>query len=359
MLCPVNKNFLRTSFVALSGFSFRDGGDTLWVPLAVHVIEKVAGEIPDERVGKQVQILNRDYAAAKIQFYLPRYGPGGVPTCGVTRTVSPLANHDWTSEEDTLKRSVYWPPDSFLNVWIVSWMPMQVIGYARALGDTVSLPGVVLLGDVVGEGPGLRSPYDKGRTAVHEIGHVFSLMHPFEGGCRGTTPATCAIEGDEICDTPPQRQAHYGCPSLSTNTCQEVPTDLPDPVTNFMGYVDDGCMTHFTPEQIWRMRLFLLAYGTILISEENKQARGFRATLSPSCGSLSALGSESVNASGQGREPLISGAKILGLYDSAGRLIWREGGEKLDMSTLSPGLYIAIVMRGGIVFSHRLAVGCP
>jgi hypothetical protein len=41
-----------------------------------------------------------------------------------------------------------------------------------------------------------------------------------------------------------------------------------------MGYVDDSCMTRFTPLQGQRMRTYLLTVGSALISPENQQARG-------------------------------------------------------------------------------------
>lgn len=280
--CPVNRAFLGPS---LPRASWRQAlTDTLRVPVVFHVISQdSAGWLPAYRLADQLTALNRDYEAAAIQFYLPRYGPKGEPTCGITWHVSPLAVHDWTTEEDTLKRLSLWPPDSFVNVWIVDEMVLNTIGYARALGDTAGIPGLVLIKSVVGNRTGVARPFDWGRTAVHEMGHVLSLLHPFEGGCVGTTPQTCATEGDEICDTPPQRQPAFGCPPLTTNTCTEVPTDLSDPVDNFMGYVDDSCMVRFTPEQTQRMRLYLGVRGATLISYANQQQRGWSTAVDSAC----------------------------------------------------------------------------
>ncbi|MDW8235132.1 MAG: zinc metalloprotease [Bacteroidia bacterium] len=342
--CPADKQFLHLSHPPFHRYELTQ--ETLWVPVVFHVIVPDSAKIiPYSRLVRQIEILNRDYAASRIQFYLPRYGPGGVATCGVTWMLSPLGNHDWTVEEDTLKKSRYWPPDSFLNIWIVHSMPMQVIGYARSLDDPESLPGVVLVSYVVGEGPGTQYPYHKGRTAVHEVGHVFSLLHPFEGGCRGTTPATCAIEGDQICDTPPQRDAAYDCPSVPPNTCTETPTDQPDPVYNFMGYADDSCMTHFTPLQILRMRTFLTGRGASLISSTNHQQRGGPAT-STQCANLLFVAQPSRPAP---RLVLHSHAyhiegvtphRIL-LYDWTGRcLLEQVGASSLSLHEIPQGSFI-------------------
>ncbi|MCS7154072.1 MAG: hypothetical protein NZ989_09050, partial [Bacteroidia bacterium] len=119
-LCPVDKAFLRLAApVSLSSQRLYSSEDTLWVPLAIHIIEQQPDEFPLHRIGAQLRALNRDFAPAKIQFYLPRYGPNGEPTCGITRSVSPLASHDWSTQEDSLKNFIFWNPDSFLNIWIV------------------------------------------------------------------------------------------------------------------------------------------------------------------------------------------------------------------------------------------------
>lgn len=357
-LCPVDKAFLRSAAsIPLSIQRLNSSGDTLWVPLAIHIVERQPGEFPLHRIGAQLRALNRDFAPAKIQFYLPRYGPNGEPTCGVTRSVSPLASHDWSTQEDSLKNLISWNPDSFLNVWIVSSMSMQVIGYARALGDTESKPGVVLAMEVVGDGEGVRHPYDRGRTAVHEIGHVFSLLHPFEGGCRGMTPQTCATEGDEICDTPPQRQAYYGCPNPAPNTCNETPIDLPDPVYNYMGYADDSCMNYFTPEQIARMRTFLQNRGAVLISIENQQARGRLEPMNPSCAAITTLAAsqgQEVSFARKGSTIIVKNAAHILIYDAAGRLVHQTQGEVVSLEGLPPGLYYLHAVVEGRLFTHKV-----
>ncbi|MCX8112251.1 MAG: zinc metalloprotease [Bacteroidia bacterium] len=360
--CPVDKTFLRIPS-SFSGLVFRSypedhSEDTLWVPVVVHVIESYANEIPSERVGAQLRALNRDFAPARIQFYLPRYGPSGEPTCGLTRTVSPLSSHDWSTEEDTLKNLIYWAPDSFLNIWVVRSMPMQVIGYARALNDPQAKAGIVLVAGVLGEGEGVRPPYDRGRTAVHEMGHVFSLYHPFEGGCRGMTPQTCAIEGDEICDTPPQRQATYGCPRTPPNTCQETPIDLPDPIHNFMGYVDDSCMTHFTPEQIARMRAFLRFHGSTLISQANQLARGRTTPFDHVCTELMGISTPFIappKLKRKGNTLFVEGAEELKVYDVAGRLLHQTRGDEICIDALPFGLYYLQVFKTGYPFTYTIA----
>ena len=295
------------------------------------------------RVLDQLYALNRDFRQAKIQFYLPAYGPSGEPTCGITWTLSHFgAAHDYRTEEDSLKSLIYWPTDSFINIWVVERTADNTIGYARALSDPVSLPGIVLVQAVTGNRAGTQWPFDWGRTATHEMGHVFSLLHPFEGGCAGLTPADCATAGDEICDTPAQRDPHYGCPSLgSKNTCIDQPTDAPDPVDNLMGYVDDSCMIRFTPIQIARMRAYLLTVGSVLISPENRSARG-NALQQTQCEAILALPRPTLPTPALSILPdriEATPPTLLILYDGMGRLI-RQGFGLLSTEGLAEGYYI-------------------
>lgn len=350
--CPVDRSFLRLP-VAWSTMRVQDGGDTLWVPVVFHLIASDSSRwLSASRVQDQLQALNRDFAQVKVQFYLPARGPQGQPTCGITWTLSALgAGHDYRTEEDTLKKLIFWPPDSFVNIWVVENMADNTIGYARALSDSASLPGIVLVQAVTGNRVGTQRPFDWGRTAVHEMGHVWSLLHPFEGGCAGLTPADCAIAGDEICDTPAQRGPHFGCPAPgSKNTCPDQPTDLPDPVDNLMGYVDDSCMTRFTPLQGQRMRTYLLTVGSALISPENQQAR--RNALQESfCEAILALPQPSRPTPTLSILPdrvEVTPPALLSLYDGMGRLL-RQGYGSLSTEGLSPGWYLVQLPTWGLV----------
>ncbi|MEN2993295.1 MAG: zinc metalloprotease [Bacteroidia bacterium] len=350
--CPVDRAFMRLRPLSETSALHRLSEDTLWIPLVVHLIaSNNQGFLPFSDVQRQVEILNRDYKSAKIQFYLARRGPNGTPTCGITYHVSStLADHNWETEEETLKRTTSWDPDSFLNIWVVENITDDIIGYARPLDDAEGLAGVVILASVFGEGPSKREPYDKGRTAVHEVGHVFSLYHPFEGGCVGTTPATCAVEGDEVCDTPPQREATYGCPNPAPNTCQEIPTDQPDPIDNFMGYVDDDCMRRFTAGQISRMRLFLGTHGQVLISPANQQVRGRNQSLPASCAATAALAAPSPSWRLQRKGSLFSleGPSAdyhLALWNLNGQLVRERLETPFSLEGLPPGLYVLQIRR--------------
>ncbi|KAL8948464.1 MAG: hypothetical protein Q9222_005352 [Ikaeria aurantiellina] len=93
-------------------------------------------------------------------------------------------------------------------------------------------------------GGGMQS-YDQGKTAVHEIGHWFGLMHTFQD-------ETCDAgdSGDMIDDTPQEATPTDGCPTAK-DSCPG--REGMDPVANYMDYSDDECMTAFSTGQSARM----------------------------------------------------------------------------------------------------------
>ena len=53
---------------------------------------------------------------------------------------------------------------------------------------------------------GVSPPFNKGRTATHELGHWFNLLHIWGDGNCGN---------DQVEDTPIQDNENYGCPVSS------------------------------------------------------------------------------------------------------------------------------------------------
>jgi len=115
-----------------------------------------------------------------------------------------------------------------------------------------------------------------GMTLPHELGHFFSLPHPFNGwdsdpysASKHGSPApeqspggattefadgsNCETAGDRICDTPAD-YLYFSQLNNTTCTYNEVMIDpkgdtlQPDP-TLIMGYFLDRCMNRFTPMQ--------------------------------------------------------------------------------------------------------------
>lgn len=88
--------------------------------------------------------------------------------------------------------------------------------------------------------------YNRGGTAIHEIGHWNGLLHTFQG-------ESCSADnaGDHISDTPQQSTPTDGCPSQK-DSCPDSPGL--DAIHDFMDYSSDVCYESFTPGQGLRMR---------------------------------------------------------------------------------------------------------
>lgn len=116
--------------------------------------------------------------------------------------------------------------------------------------------------------PGGETGFHLGITGVHEVGHYFGLYHTFENGC--------ANPGDEVDDTPYQMDANYGCPS-SNYSCGSN-----DDIGNFMDYMDDDCLDHFTTGQVDRMDWALNTYRPLLIGGGSNEPPTAVSLISPS-----------------------------------------------------------------------------
>jgi hypothetical protein len=246
------------------------------IPVVVHVIYNgqevgIAPNISDAQVQSQITVLNQDYSRTgpgfntnpvgvdtQIQFVLAQQDPNGRPTNGIDRVS--FAQDSWTTTEieNTLKPKTIWDPTQYLNLWTVLFTDSTFLGYAQfpeASGlsgisgtGNEKTDGVVIKYNAFGSGSGscflLKAPYNKGRTATHEIGHWLGLIHIWGDG------SDCAKNTDYCADTPVAKDPNYGCPT-GTDSCKSK-TGL-DMIENYMDYTDDSCMNTFTQNQKSRM----------------------------------------------------------------------------------------------------------
>ncbi|GHC94308.1 zinc metalloprotease [Nocardiopsis terrae] len=214
------------------------------VPVVVHVIsaEDGRGEVSDRRIREQVDVLNRAYRGGYA------VGSEGADTgfrfelSEITRTADDTWFDDFNRHRDTIRARLRQGGAETLNVYTAE-LGSGLLGYSTFPQDHSARPdqdGVVLAHDSLPGGG--RDRFDEGHTGTHEVGHWLGLFHTFQNGCRNP--------GDYVDDTPYEREAAPGCPK-GRDTCPERPGR--DPVTNFMNYSDDACMTHFTRGQARRM----------------------------------------------------------------------------------------------------------
>ncbi len=237
------------------------------IPVVVHIITHdngTTGDITDQMVQSQIDVLNEDYLAIPgtlgengtftgIRFVLASEDPNGDPTNGITRT----ANTNWYNDNDEsgFKSTLMWDPNRYLNFYTNN---TQYLGYAWFPQWSVGgwQDGIVVYYRSFGRNSPFF-PYNLGRTATHEVGHWLGLLHTFQDGCGTAGAPGCYSTGDRVCDTDPDAGQTFGCPGGTS--CVSYPI----PVENYMEYTDDACMDLFTWEQANRARCSLTSYRPI------------------------------------------------------------------------------------------------
>jgi hypothetical protein len=200
------------------------------------------GDVPQSQIDAQIAVLNNAYKTTPFTFTL----------AGVDRTT----NRQWYtctggSCEKKMKSALRKGGAGDLNVYSNN-MGQGLLGWSTFPSDyarSPSMDGVVILFSSVPGGA--AAPYNEGDTLTHEAGHWFGLYHTFQGGC--------AAPGDSVDDTAAEASAAYGCPT-GRDTCSGGGVD---PITNFMDYVDDSCMTNFTTGQAARADALTAQYRGI------------------------------------------------------------------------------------------------
>lgn len=229
---------------AKGGGSGGGGGSSVTggtINVYMHVVHSGStGKLTSTEVADQLTVLNSAYSGTGWSFTL-------VAT-DYTDNATWFGSCDSAAYEAAMKTALRVGSADDLNLY--SCNPGGgLLGWATFPNYYSSSPtddGVVLLYSSVPGGS--ASPYNLGDTATHEVGHWMGLYHTFQGGCSKT--------GDSVSDTPAERTANYGCPT-GTDTCAASGVD---PITNFMDYTDDSCMTSFSTGQDARMDAAYSAY---------------------------------------------------------------------------------------------------
>jgi hypothetical protein len=240
--------------------------EVITVPLVIHVLWNLPDEdVSEAQIASQIAVLNEDFRAqnadlamapdafravsadARLEFELATTAPDGSSHSGIdrVRTVRRSFPPDDSMKSSTTGGVDAWPTDRYLNIWVCELEPGG-LGHAQLPGGPAPTDGVVIAHLAFGTTGTAAAPFDRGRTATHQVGHWLNLLHIWgdDGhGCNGT---------DFVEDTPNQAGPNYGRPSYPTVSCGNGPDG--DMFVNYMDLVDDACMVMFTAGQVQRMR---------------------------------------------------------------------------------------------------------
>lgn len=306
------------------------------IPVVVHIVYRTAAEnVTDAQVQSQIDVLNEDYrllnadhvntpslfaglkADAEIQFCLAKTDPTGASTTGITRTVTTktsFGTNDAVKSASTGGKAP-WNTAAYLNLWVCN-IGGGILGYAQFPGGPASTDGVVIDYRYFGRGGSAVAPFNKGRTATHEVGHWLNLYHIW--GDDGTA----CTGSDNVADTPNQADENYGCPTFPTASC----SNTSDMYMNYMDYTDDACMYMFSAGQATRMRALFATGG----ARAGLLTSNGCATSGTTCAVPAGLSAGSITqtsatlswtavsgASSYNVQVLNSGGTVLGTYSSA------------------------------------------
>jgi len=224
------------------------------IPVVVHVVYSNSQEnISDQQINSQIAVLNDDFRASNNDVSsVPSEFANDVADSEISFTLASVQRHSSSTSQwgtnDAVKAQ-YPPvsPSTTLNIWVAN-IGGGILGYAQFPGGPASTDGVVISPQYFGTTGFVSAPFNKGRTATHEVGHYLNLRHIWgDGRCK---------QDDFVADTPDSDGPNYGCPSYPTVNCRST-----DMTMNYMDYTNDACMSMFSKGQKSRMRTIFMNGG--------------------------------------------------------------------------------------------------
>ena len=250
-------------------FTVNNAGESralVTIPVVVHVVYNTTAEnISNSQIQSQITVLNQDFrklnadaanipsafsglaADANIEFCLATVDPNGNATSGILRVPTSATSFGTnnTVKSSSTGGSNPWNAGKYLNLWVCD-ISGSILGYAQFPGGSASTDGVVCDYQYFGTNGTATAPFNKGRTATHEVGHWLNLYHIWGDDGTGCTGS------DLVTDTPNAAGPNYGCPAFPRVTCSNGPNG--DLFMNYMDYTDDACMYMFSNAQSTRMQ---------------------------------------------------------------------------------------------------------
>ena len=229
------------------------------IPVVVNVLYKTTAEnISLAQIQSQIDVLNKDFNATNSDFnQVPTTFSGVKANVGISFVLDAVnrkyVNKTSWGTNDAMKKTstkgiAPTSPTTKLNLWVCT-IGGGILGYAHVPGGSSATDGVVIDSKYLGTTGRATAPFNKGRTATHEVGHWMNLRHIWGD-------ATCG--SDLVSDTPTHNTANYGIPAFPHySTCSGTPIEM---TMNYMDYTDDAGMYMFSNGQKNRM-LSIFASG--------------------------------------------------------------------------------------------------
>ncbi len=253
---PLRKKYLEDLDVFARDFDNRDINLKLVngvyeIPVIVNVVYRTAAEnISDAQIASQIDVLNKDFSGTNSDynntpsnFQSVRSGNTNIRFVLSKIVRKSTTKSSWGTNDAVKKAQGITPttPATHLNLWVCN-LSGGVLGYAQFPGGAAATDGVVIDNNAFGTIGSATAPFNKGRTATHEIGHWLNLRHIWGDLNCGN---------DQVGDTPIHNTANYNCPAAGhKSTCGTKPVEM---TMNFMDYTNDACMYMFTAGQKSRM----------------------------------------------------------------------------------------------------------
>lgn len=240
-------------------FENRIVNGVLEIPVVFNVLYRTTAEnISQAQLQSQIDVLNADFQGTNSDYnssnpynsvrgaFNVRFVLDNVVRKSTTKTT-------WGTS-DAMKKTASGgiaatSPTTKLNYWVCT-IGGGILGYAQFPGGASATDGVVVDSKYTGTNGTATAPFNKGRTATHEIGHWMNLRHIWGD-------ATCG--SDLVADTPTHNAANSGVPAVGhRSTCTGQPLEM---FMNYMDYTDDRGMYMFSSGQVSRMAAIFSTTG--------------------------------------------------------------------------------------------------
>jgi hypothetical protein len=229
------------------------------IPVVFNVLYKTAAQnVSLTQLQSQIDVLNEDYSGTNADHNLTStYNTVKAGNITIRFVLDQVVRRSTTKSSwgtnDAMKKSAQGiaptSPTTKLNIWVCN-LGGGILGYAQFPGGASATDGVVIDDNATGRVGTAAAPFNKGRTATHEIGHWMNLRHIWGD-------ATCG--NDLVGDTPTHNTSNFGCPAAGhRSTCSGTPVEM---TMNYMDYTDDACMYMFSNGQATRMLAVFAAGG--------------------------------------------------------------------------------------------------